>query len=763
MAEWSSSPERSANQARQVPSTSAAPRSRYLTRSATRKGTTSISHILLEQRPATVRAAKSSNTSLARNGGGSKARKPFIEALNRAAGTEDKEDNNASAAPQQDEKEMKAACSPAKPLPADRKRRISAFTSSPRGVENSPNTRPRKVARIPQLSAIRLSPLKPLNSRPVIRSDVSSSSDEPKLETKSSKNPSMSGATTSAPLFSVEQPTSLFKIESPAKVPVGSSTPFRYGTNRILDVPLSAIKKGSRWSLASDLSDDSLLLQASPKKATEQDRLLARDSAATDGARIPEGRQRLFPLDFGKSEDLGLGFLEDLQDNTQVNTEDQTERQSATTNISNSLFPSTSKLSLDRQRKSAPTQKTSAARIVQRAQKSLSIPRTTSSYAKPTQSSAKAASITAATINARTALENVIRRPVGKAYSTPVAEVASSSSTTPFSRPCGKQSRASSISYLGDTTLVGSTMNVAGAGKIITSPLKPFAKPAFRIPPNMEHRSPQKPLTAAERSIPQAPHTALQPVPTSAPNHARRKSLTMETSKSLYGLSAALAKLTVKRPSLEGKSPDTSLSGGSTLTKEMQADGRLTTDARAGTKFATLTADTAPRNPAQPITISRIPKSISIQGRNSLTRLAEVNRRISGEMQQPVADESAAPAATAQVSSLKPKIARGIFHGVTVFVDVRTAEGDDSSAVFVEMLRAGGARVLSKPTDNCTHVVFKSGKVSTLIWWRKQPLPKPHIVGIGWVTRSTELGHRAVEETFQVDVTAQAVFQKVKF
>ncbi|KAJ9118586.1 hypothetical protein QFC22_003806 [Naganishia vaughanmartiniae] len=762
MAEWSSSPERPVTQARQVPSTSAAPRSRYLTRSATRKGTTNISHILLEQRPATVRSSKSSNTTLAKVGGGPKTRKPFIEALNRAAGQGDKEDNNGSATIQQDDKEEKASFSPVKPLLADRKRRSSAFTSSPRGLENSPNTRPRKVARIPQLSAIRLSPFKPTIIRPVIRSDASSSSDVPKVEAESFTNPSTSSSIISPLLPSVDQPAPSIKIESPAKVPVGSSTPFRYGTNRILDVPLSAVKKGARWSLASDLSDDSLLLQASPKKPAEQGRLLSRNSGDTRNARSPEARQRLFPLGFGRREDLELGFLEEeTADNIQVNTEDPSERQNSSRNISNSLLSSISKVSLDRQRKSAPTQKTSAARIVQRAQKSLSLPRTTSSYAKPTQSSAKAASITAANINARTALENVIRRPAGKAVSTPVAEVAASISTAPFSRPCGKQSRASGTSYLGDATLVGSSMDIAGAGNATISPGKPLVKPVARIPPNMEHRSPQKPPLTLGRAAPHpATNTTLQP----ARNHARRKSLTMETSKSLYGLSAALAKLTVKRPSLEGKSGDTSISSDSTLMKETGAAARSTTNTSETMKPTGSIADTATRKPAQPIPISRIPKSISVQGRNSLTRLAEVNRRISGEMQQPADENLALPTGketATQVSSVKPKVARGIFHGVTVFVDVRTAEGDDSSAVFVEMLRAGGAKVLSKPTDNCTHVVFKSGKASTLIWWRKQPLPKPHIVGIGWVTRSNELGQRAAEGTFQVDVTAQAVFQKV--
>ncbi|KAJ9126175.1 hypothetical protein QFC24_002448 [Naganishia onofrii] len=704
MTEWSSSSESATAEAQQVPSTasSTAPRSRYLTRSATRKGTTNISHILLEQRPATVRATKSSSTSLARNVGGSRARKPFIEALNRAAGHDDKEDNNGSATVHQENKETKAACSPAKPLPADRKRRNSAFTSSPRGAENSPNTRPRKVARMPQLSAIRLSPLKPLTARPIIRSDASSLADLPKIEASSSTNDSSSGsATISGPLFSVEQPTPSFKIESPAKVPVGSSTPFRYGTNRILDVPLSAVKKGARWSLASDLSDDSLLLQASPKKttATEQDRLLSTDSESTSGARLTGGKQRLFPLDFGENEDLELGFLEESKDGIQVDMEDRAERQNATTNISNNLLLTTSKVSLDRQRKSA-LQKTSAARIAQRAQKSLALPRTTSSYAKPTQSSAKAASITAANITARTALENVMRRPTGKSHSTPVAEVAASSSTIPFSRPCRTQPRVSGISYSGNATLIGSSTSPA-----VASPSKPFAKPAARLPTSMEHRSPQKSLPHTSRPAPPSTYTTLQPVPTtSAPNHARRKSLTMETSKSLYGLSAAMAKLKVKRPSLEGKSPDTSISSDTTLVKEVEGGGRSTTpDARAGTKPVGPAADATTRKPTQPITIGHIPKSISIQGQNSLTRLAEVNRRISGEMQQPAQDEGQVRlGATLQASSLKSMIPRGIFHGVTVFVDVRTAEGDDSSAVFVEMLRAGGARV-----SRCHSVVIR--------------------------------------------------------
>jgi hypothetical protein len=158
-------------------------------------------------------------------------------------------------------------------------------------------------------------------------------------------------------------------------------------------------------------------------------------------------------------------------------------------------------------------------------------------------------------------------------------------------------------------------------------------------------------------------------------NNARRKSLTMETSKSLFNLSAALAKLTVKRPSLEGKSPDAE----STSFACQQNGAAQPDDNRKHAVTASL-----------PITISRIPKSTNAHGRSSLggqslTNLSgdrdnALGRSISSSLKGMGRD----PATTSSQNILK---------GVIAFVDVRTAEGDDTSAVFADMLRACGGRV----------------------------------------------------------------------
>ncbi|KAJ9110899.1 hypothetical protein QFC19_001408 [Naganishia cerealis] len=695
MPDWSSSP---GTQARPVPlTTSAAPPSRYLTRSATRKGTTNISHILLEQRPTTGRAARPSSTSLAKNGAGSKSSKPFfIEALNRVAAPADREEDG-STTTHHAEKAAKNVLSPAKPLPTDRKRTSSVFTNSPRGLEKSPNTRPRKAARMPQRSTIRVSPLKSLNTRPAIRSEVSPTEDVPKLVAGTFRHPSPSVSSITTPLQSVDGPLPSAKIESPAKVPVGSQTPFRFGTNRILDVPLSAVKKGrGRWSLASDLSDDFLLLQPSPKKPSTQDHPQLGRLATTSRPPLLQGRTRLFPLEPEKAEeDLELEFMEDSRDDIQVNADSQVEQQGKPINVANSLPGPMSNVSIDRQRKAAVPQKKTVTRFNQRAQKSLSLPRTTLSYAKHTASSAQAASITAVTRTARAALEEAKRQPVKKTHSTPAREVASSLNT-PFSRPCGVQSRTSALSQPSDVASVGKSTLVASASGTTSSAMEHFKKPVSRVvPTSPEQRSPYKSLPIASKTSPRPSYTTLQPIPiSSVPNHARRKSLTIETSKSLYGLSAALAKLTVKRPSLEGKSPDTSVSNES---PSLQSAGRAessTSGTQSGAKAEAPATDVAPRILTQPITISRIPKSISIQGRNSLSKLAEANRRLSGGPQES-ANDCILPITRKEPTqiSVNTKMNRGIFHGVTVFIDVRTAEGDDSSAVFVDILRTCGARV----------------------------------------------------------------------
>ena len=120
----------------------------------------------------------------------------------------------------------------------------------------------------------------------------------------------------------------------------------------------------------------------------------------------------------------------------------------------------------------------------------------------------------------------------------------------------------------------------------------------------------------------------------------------------------------------------------------------------------------------------------------------------------------------------------GCLKGVVAFVDVWTADGTDSGGVFVDMLKGLGARVsggtsvsraqlstddsqvLGRPTESCTHIVYKSGRPATLTWHRKQEDP-PHIVGISWVTKSKEAGKRLLEDPYVVDVGKEDVFQKV--
>lgn len=740
--------------------------SRYLTRSATRRGTANISHIL-QRAPATTRPSRTTKVSASISvptSAQSKTRTPFIEALNRVAGPSDAPNAEASSSKPNHPRSYKQEpthyvstqnASPAKPLPLNRKRPSGGMLSSPRGLENSPNSRPRKVAKMPRLVGVGPSPLKSLvrYQQPTTRTDAPpmpqavkvKSSTGPEIPTIQSEMNARGNTVSSS---SINVKPNLF---SPAKVPVGSQTPFRYGTNRILDVPLSAVKKGGRWSLASDLSDDSLLLAASPKKTVERPKtILSEISGMSVTQPGKEAEKDSNPLG-ETAKDLELLFLgEDVQEEVSV----------AETKSSQLEMPpltrTLAKYTIEKSRKAIP-QKTSAARIVHRAQKSLSLPRTTSSYANPTRSSTNAAAITAASIDARTSLKNAIKEPSRKPVSTPATQIAAPPPTV-FARPCGIQSRTSTIQSSGAHSIPSKPSSALSSQPAQTLPAKSPVRPRSYIPIS--------PIRERNANIPNEAHkpsTQGDAIelgrPISVVNNARRKSLTMETSKSLYGLSAALAKLTVKRPSLEGRSQDAEPS--KLASSQIQSNATL---------------QHSSTQPTKPVSISRIPQSTSIHGRSSLASLSAARGSLDakeGSLGQSVALSLKGTRPISSVSN------GNILKGVIAFVDVRTAEGDDTSAVFAEMLRSCGARVsepqsrsacdtdlpglqvLTKPTESCTHIIFKSGKISTLIWWRKQPEPKPHMVGIGWVTKSRDTGERVQETGFEVDVAAQAVFQKV--
>ena len=70
--------------------------------------------------------------------------------------------------------------------------------------------------------------------------------------------------------------------------------------------------------------------------------------------------------------------------------------------------------------------------------------------------------------------------------------------------------------------------------------------------------------------------------------------------------------------------------------------------------------------------------------------------------------------------------------------------------------------MISRLTDNVTHIVYKSGRPTTLSWYRKQEEDeRPHIVGLSWVTKCKQKGERLDEAAYLVKVADEDVFQKV--
>jgi len=98
--------------------------------------------------------------------------------------------------------------------------------------------------------------------------------------------------------------------------------------------------------------------------------------------------------------------------------------------------------------------------------------------------------------------------------------------------------------------------------------------------------------------------------------------------------------------------------------------------------------------------------------------------------------------------------------GVVAYVDVYTAEGDEAGGTFVSMLKRCGARVLvKKPTEACTHIIYKSGRPSTANFVRRlDPDKRPRVVGIKWVTRCAELRTWVKEDDYAVNLDKEDVF-----
>ena len=124
---------------------------------------------------------------------------------------------------------------------------------------------------------------------------------------------------------------------------------------------------------------------------------------------------------------------------------------------------------------------------------------------------------------------------------------------------------------------------------------------------------------------------------------------------------------------------------------------------------------------------------------------------------------NAVPDDDASVPMTRKEIAATRYlRGLTVLVDVRDQDGEDASARWIEMLKNAGARTMVRFGERqLTHIVYKSGKPSTLHSYRALPDPKPLVVGVSWIVKCLEEGRRVDEEPYIVEVGKEAIFQKV--
>ncbi|WWD05937.1 hypothetical protein V865_004022 [Kwoniella europaea PYCC6329] len=236
-----------------------------------------------------------------------------------------------------------------------------------------------------------------------------------------------------------------------------------------------------------------------------------------------------------------------------------------------------------------------------------------------------------------------------------------------------------------------------------------------------------------------------------------REGLTGETSRSLAGLNDALSKLKMRR--MEHNAPGYSISSSITTPSISITD----------TSVQTMPLSDRPSNLSSSTSTSR-PESrvLGSSGHRPRSSIHPGDLSISSDEGEGVGDQSIAAMLCSTNGS-------NCLNGVRAFVDVRTDDGEDSSRVFVDILKGLGARVFARPSETCTHIIFKSGKPSTLSWYRKQKqeqedryqdedrdqdTPKTFIVGIKWVMRCKKFGRKLDEKDYEVDISEEDVFQK---
>jgi hypothetical protein len=195
---------------------------------------------------------------------------------------------------------------------------------------------------------------------------------------------------------------------------------------------------------------------------------------------------------------------------------------------------------------------------------------------------------------------------------------------------------------------------------------------------------------------------------TNLPRPTRREGLGSDVKGSLYGLSAALAKLQVKAsvPAPSG------LAGPSGGEKRRMGGFAMPTASSAAKSVSTSGASVPPTSTAISTeiptkTTQGLKRSSTMNGggkRSSLTHIASgtAANSLDAPARQVARATSTAPESTLSRSFtttthfqtlIESDVGSGCLKGVIAFVDVRTAEGDDAGSVFIEMLKTCGAKV----------------------------------------------------------------------
>jgi len=154
-------------------------------------------------------------------------------------------------------------------------------------------------------------------------------------------------------------------------------------------------------------------------------------------------------------------------------------------------------------------------------------------------------------------------------------------------------------------------------------------------------------------------------------------------------------------------------------------------------------------SPLEALTIGPLPLHIPKETSKNVGRQRDISvplkdapGRLPPPPSTPIDRKTSRESRSAPSSNQSARAERGPLSGITAFVDVRTADGDDAGAPFADALKSLGAKVVKQWTWNgeevdkvgISHVVYKQGGPRTLskVKWAKGAVK---CVGLGWISR----------------------------